>query len=500
MAHPPNRSTLVGIDVSTSSVKVGLLRPHGPRLDVFRAPCRVRSPRPGWCEAAPEDWWRALRAALGAVPREDRRSVCGVGLSVLFPAWVALDRRGRPLRRAILYSDQRAAAEVDRLGGRIPLAQLEARLGNRVVPGNCSATALLWLRRHEPHVFRATHVFGHANTYLLKRLTGRFALDLCNASLTGLMPAGEAALSEDICAVFGIAPARLPPLCGSSEVVGEIAPHAARSLGLPSGVPVVAGCGDAVAATLGAGVIERGQVAYTAGSSDCFSLVLSRAPTDTRLVNCRFLGSRPWVSIATTTASGSALAWAADALFGDRPARERLPALIRSALRAGPGANGASFLPYLLGSRTPLWNPRARGAFVGLTAAVGRNDLARAVLEGATFASAQALDCLLTAHRRRAVTLIAAGGGTRSRAWLRIRAAVFRRPLRVLRVSETSTLGAAMLAGLGAGVFRTVEEAVRATEGLRGGVRVAPDPELVDRYRPLYRAFSKAQRIALAGP
>jgi len=500
MAHPPNRSTLLGIDVGTSSVKVGLLHLQGPRLDIFRAPCRVRSPRPGWCEAAPEDWWRAVRVALGAVPREARRSVCGVGLSVLFPAWVALDRSGRPLRRAILYSDQRAAAEVDRLGRRIPLARLEERLGNRVVPGNCSATALLWLRRHEPHVFRATHVFGHANTYLLKRLTGRFALDLCNASLTGLMPAGEATLSEDLCALFGVAPARLPRLCGSSEVVGEITPRAGRSLGLPSGLPVVAGCGDAVAATLGAGVIERGQVAYTAGSSDCFSLVLSRAATDTRLVNCRFLGSRPWVSIATTTASGSALAWAADALFGDRPAGQRLPALIRSALRAPPGANGVLFLPYLLGSRTPLWSDRARAAFLGLTAAVGRNHLARAVLEGVTFASAQALDTLLAAHRRRAVTLIAAGGGTRSHAWLKIRAALFRRPLRVLRLAETSTLGATMLAGLGVGLFRSVEEAVRATEGLRGGARVAPDRDLVARYRALCGAFSEAQRIALGGP
>jgi len=472
------RTLLLGVDVGTSAVKAALFEPEGRLVAMARAACRPDSPRPGWSETPPQRWWNATREALAALgPRVD--DAAGLGLSVLFPALIALDARGRPLRPAILYNDQRSAHTVARLGPR--RAAIERLTGNRLAPGTCSLSSLLWLREHEPAAYRNAAVFGHVDTFLVHKLAGVFAMDRGNASLSGLVELGrEERFSQRLCRLAGVDPERLPRLLRSADTAGGVTRAAARATGLRSGTPVAAGTGDAVAAVFGAGVIEPGCMLCVLGSSDN-AAVVSRAPNpNPHACNTAHCVDGRWVSISTATSTGAAVDWFARAVLKAEPAE-----LLRQAAKSPPGARGVLFLPYLQGERTPVWDPGARGAFAGLSAATTQADLARAVIEGAAFAFRQIAECQGRARR-----IVAVGGGARARLAVQVRATALGRPIEVMDFSETPALGAAMLAGVAAGVYPSAAAAVAATQGCRKCRVVSPVPEWRRAYRERFEAYA----------
>lgn len=493
-----NEPLLLGIDLGTSSVKAGLFHPDGQLVAVENAHWPLRAPYPGWTEAEPERWRRAMRQALAKLPPQALARVKSVGVSALFPALLLLDEDGRPLRNAILYSDQRSGEQVEKIDRIFSIDRLQKLTANRVVPGTCTLASILWARENEPATIERAATIGHANTFLLKLLTGEPALDFGSASLSGLVEMGRDCYSPEICAAFDIDMKKLPPLVDSSAPVGKITPEASKSTGIPAGAVVAAGGGDALVGALGAGASDADDIFYVAGSSDCFTVRTDIAPRDLTFANCRFLLPGSYASIAATTTTGASLEWLGRNVLGFRgQCGERVMEL---AARSPAGANGVVFLPYLQGERAPLWNPNLRGVFTGLSAASGRDDMARAVLEGAVFTAKQALEATLQSFNPPSPRLLTVGGGARGELSLNTRAAVFGLPLEVLEFQDVTTLGAAMLGGLAAVIYASENEAIERTAPLRNIREIAPDKSLAGFYREHYKRFLAAQRIVISEP
>ena len=478
---------LAGVDVGTSGVKVGLFNPAGRLVGLGRASYGVESPQPGWAQTDPELWWQgfldALRRAYDAGGIEPD-GIAALGFSVLFPAVTPLDRQGRALHPALLYCDQRSLAQVQEIERRTPRADYEAIIGNRLVPGTCAVTSMRWLRDEAPRAYAAAKTLGFANTYFVSRLTGVSATDPSHIALSGLADIRDPwCWSGELCETLGIEQERLPEIAGAAQVIGGVTPATAAETGLRVGTPVVVGCGDVVASAFGAGACPGGAAIYIAGSTDCVATVMLRPVTGSAWVNCAYVGRGAWLGIGTTTSSGVSVEWFA---------REFLPSgdlalMAEMAATSPPGSNRLLYLPYLQGERTPVWDPQARGLFIGLTASTGQSDLARAVFEGVAFALRQVIG-----YAGSEVTEIrAVGGGTRSRLWNQIKADVLQLPLHVLAFQEMGTFGAALLAGVGSGVYNSLEEAACVADQASNAEIIAPDPTWAGLYDELFALYAE---------
>ncbi len=485
---------LLGVDIGTSGVKVGVLAPDGRLLGLGRAPHANDAPQPGWVECPTQRWWDGFLASLrqacdqaGVAPSD----ITAVGVSVLFPCIVPLGPDGRELYPAILYCDRRSMAQVEAIERAVPREEYEATIGNVLVPGTCAATSLAWLRDCQPEAYRRAKAFGFANTAFTARLTGQFCADPTMVALSGLVDIRDpwqwnTALAERL----GLDADRLPRIAGPDEVVGTVTRQAAEETGLAEGTPVVCGCGDVPASALGCGAEEPGTVVYVAGSTDCVAAP-KRAPTDDRRwVNSAYVPRGLWLPIGTATSSGVSIEWFLREFLG-KEGSEGLRELTELAERAPLGSGGLLYLPYLQGERTPLWDPRARGAFFGLTSETGRAELARAVLEGTAFALRGIMDCLEEVLGASVEEIRAVGGGTRNPLWNQIKADVLRKRLAILEFQETSALGAALLAGLGAGLYRDFAEATAVARSCNSARPIEPDAGRAERYERLYRLFAR---------
>jgi xylulokinase len=476
---------LAGVDVGTSGVKVGLFDPAGRLVGLGRASYGVEDPHPGWAQTDPELWWQgflsALRQACDAGGVEPD-AIAALGFSVLFPAVAPLDRQGRALHPALLYCDQRSLPQVREIERRIPRADYEATIGNRLVPGTCAATSMCWLRDEAPRAYAAAETLGFANTFFTSRLTSAFATDPSHAALSGLANIRDPwRWSDALCQTLGIERKRLPQVVGAAQAVGEVTRAAAAETGIRAGTPVVAGCGDVVASAFGAGARLGGAAVYIAGSTDCVAAVMPRPAAGGAWVNCAYVDRETWLGIGTTTSSGASVEWFA---------REFLPSgdlalMTELAASAPPGSNRLLYLPYLQGERTPVWDPQAKGLFIGLTASTGRGDLARAVFEGVAFALRQVIACAGS----EIAEIRAVGGGTKNDLWNQIKADVLQLPLHVLAFQEMGTLGAALLAGVGGGVYGSLERAARVADQIACAKIVEPDPARVRLYGELFALY-----------
>ena len=486
---------LAGIDVGTSGVKAGVFSGCGGLVGLGRAPHEVKSPHPGFAEADPADWWRGVVAALaracesGGVAPTD---IAAVGLSGVYPSVAPLDEGGNALGPSILYCDARSLSQVEAIAREFGREEYEALTGNRLMPGTCAATSMCWLRDECPDVHAHAAVLASANTCVVAKLTGvggGFVTDPTNAALSGVTEiANPWEWSSELCRRTGVDAAKLPRIALPHEVVGTVSSAAARETGLRKGTPVVLGCGDAAAATFGAGGRAGGPAVYVAGSTDCLNVPSPAPPVGTGWVSCAWIERGVWMGTGTTTSSGVSVEWfAREVLGGGDDAPRRMAELAAS---SPPGANGLLYTPYLQGERTPVWDPLARGVFVGLTSATTRADLARAVLEGPAFALRQVaarLDDVAGCHVEH---IRAVGGPTGNALWNRIKADILGRPLAVLRFQETGVLGAAILAGVGSGVFGSLEEAGRVTDSLESD-EVAPDPVKAEAYNELFALYEE---------
>ncbi len=472
--------TLVGIDVGTTAVKAVAVAPSGEVLERVEEEHPHSAPRPGWSEQDPEDWWRATERALA---RLGSGNVSAIGLSGQMHGLVCLDSADRVIRPAMLWNDQRTAAECEEIERRIGLGRLIELTGNRALTG-FTAPKLLWLRRHEPEAYRRIEHVLLPKDYVRMRLTGERAIDVTDASGTLLFDVAGRCWSDEVVEALGLDPAWLPRVLESPEVSGETF----------DGVPVAAGAGDQAAGAIGVGVDRPGSVSVQLGTSGVVFAALPRFVADPEARVHAFCHAVPggWHAMGVMLSAAGSLAW----LNGVTGAAG-YAALTGEAERWEPGVEGLTFLPYLTGERTPHADPTARGAFAGLTSRHDRGALARAVLEGVAYGLRDSLE-LLRSLGVEPATGRALGGGARSELWLRIVASVLRLPLERVAIEEGAAYGAALLGGVAGGVFRDVHEAVASSVRVQGVVEPVEGwldayESGFDRFRSLYPALRPFQ-------
>jgi xylulokinase len=451
-------TALVGLDIGTTGVKALALSPDGEVTGRAEQEYPLSMPRPGWAEQDPDDWVRAAEAALGRLGADD-----ALGLSGQMHGLVVLDSQERILRPAILWNDQRTAAECVEIEERIGLDRLIELTGNRALPG-FTAPKLLWLRRHEPEVYaRIEHVLLPKD-YVRLRLTGERATDAADASGTLLFDVPRRRWSQEVLEALEIPAAWLPPAYESPSV------------------PTAPGAGDQAAAALGVGVDRPGPLSVVLGTSGVVFAALPGFAADPQARVHAFCHAAPggWHAMGVMLSAAGSLRWLRDVLGGT------YGELVAEAEQWPPGAEGLTFLPYLQGERTPHADPNARGAFVGLTLRHDRGALVRAVLEGVAYGLRDSLELLRDLGVEADVGR-ASGGGARSDLWLRIVATVFDLPLERPMVEEGSAYGAALLAGVAAGSFADVHEAVEAC--VRTSGRIEPEPSWREAYEAGYARF-----------
>jgi xylulokinase len=485
-----SEGTCIGLDVGTSGVKGIAVTAEGSVVATAGADYPLLTPRPGWTEQAPEAWWQAGCAVLRALRTKVPGPVQAIGLAGQMHGAVFLDASGQVIRPAILWNDQRTAAECAEIEQRVGAEKLRQIAGNPALTG-FQAPKVLWLRHHEPAAYDRVRHLLLPKDFVRYRLTGGLATDASDAAGTLLLDLAARDWSDEILSALALPRTWLPPVHEGPEVTGRLSAEGARRTGLPQGLPVVAGGGDNAAAAVGSGVIRPGAGLVSLGTSGVVfapSAGLEIDPGGALHAFCHAVPGQYHLMGVVLSAAGS-LRWFRDLLgapAGPDPG-DSFDDLIAAAAGIGAGADGLFFLPYLSGERTPHMDPNARAAWIGLTLAHDRRHLARALLEGVCFALK---DSLVLMQRLGVVPdrLMAVGGGTRSPVWRQILAAVLELPLERLAVEEGPALGAALLAAVGAGVHADVEAAVAAAVRTEGPPE-APDPELVGRYAQLYRDF-----------
>jgi xylulokinase len=460
MQTPP-LSLVLGVDVGTSGLRAVLLDRDGGFVDEATSEYELRSPQPGWAEQDPDRWFAALRDALAMLWARgySGSQVSAIGLTGQMHSLVVLDADGGVVCPALLWCDQRTGAECLEITERIGAERLLERTGNVALAG-FTAPKILWIRRHWPEAFaRAAHLLLPKD-FIRQRLTGAFVTEMSDASGTLLFDVRGRRWADDIIAELGIDPGLLPATVEGDVVTGVVHAEAARLLGLVEGTPVVAGGGDNAAAAVGLGAVDPGVLTLSVGTSGVIFAPLDRYPTqvDGRLhVFCHAVPNR-WHLMSVTMAAGGSLHWLRDLLSPLLPVASDAAYdwLTARAAAADPGSGGVVFLPYISGERTPHADPAARGVFYGLHMGIGLDEMVRSVLEGVAFSQRQGLDLMREAGAA-AVMARGAGGGLSSPLWRQILADALGVGLQLAGPAIGAARGAAVLAGLGTGVYDDVD-------------------------------------------
>jgi len=493
-------TVVLGIDVSTTAVKALLVDARGRVVGEASSPLALSSPRLLWSEQQPEDWWAAcvasVRAAL-ATSGIPASSIAAIGLTGQMHGLVALDGDGNVLRPAILWNDQRTAAQCDEIRARLGRDRLIRITGNDALTG-FTAPKLLWVAEHEPEVYARIRHFLLPKDYLRFRLTGDYAMDKADGSGTILFDLRARDWSPEVLAALGIPAEWAPQTFEGPVATGGVSAVAAAETGLIAGTPVVAGGGDQAAGAVGVGATREGIAALTLGTSGVVF-----ATTNTPLIEpegrvhafCHAIPDR-WHLMGVTLSAAGSLQWYRDTMAPG----VSFDALVAEAEQAPAGSEGLLFLPYLTGERTPYPDPQARGAWVGLTARHTRAHLTRAVLEGVAFSLKDTFELMRGAGLATFTETRVSGGGARSLLWRRILASALGVELASAPTTEGAAYGAALLAGVQAGVWPDVDTAARNETSMEASAsgafpRVAPDPTdaaVYARLYPLYRGLYPA--------
>lgn len=497
---------LLGIDVGTGGSRAVVVDEAGQVVASATVEHEAfASPRAGWAEQDARDWWRAsagaVRAALSSGGVSAGEVGC-VGLTGQMHGSVLLDERGEVLRPALIWCDQRTDAQCRAITERIGRERLIGLTLNPALTG-FTLPKLLWVREHEPQVWSRVRTVLLPKDYVRLRLTGERATDVADASGTLLFDVARRAWSREMLDASEVGIELLPRVFESQEVTGRISSEGSEATGLRVGTPVVAGAGDQAAGAVGMGVVRPGAVSATIGTSGVVFAATDAPVLDARGRVHTFCHAVPgrWHVMGVTQGAGLSLRWFRDR-FGVRKeekteGHDPYELLCEEARCAPPGSDGVLWAPYLMGERTPHLDPQARAALVGLTASHTRSHVVRSILEGVAFSLRDTLEIF----REMGVpvsTIRLGGGGARSALWAQIQADVYGRAVELLEAEEGAAYGAALLAGVGAGAWASVDEACASSVRVR--TRVEPDAEasrLLARHYRRFRALYPALRVVV---
>ena len=492
-------SYMMGIDVGTTGTRAVVVRPDGHVMGATTADHQpMRMPKPGWAEQDPEDWWQAtILAVRGALKQSQVQGgdVAAVGLSGQMHGVVCLDKANVVLRPALLWCDQRSQAQCDWITSKVGADRVIKLVSNPALTG-FSAPKLLWVRDNEPATYERTAHFLLPKDYVRFRLTGEFATEVSDASGTLLFDVAHRRWSKELIEALDINPQVLPRAFESPEVTGQLTAETALLTGLKAGTPVVGGGGDQAASAVGNGIVLPGLTSATVGTSGvifAYTGVPNLDPQGRIHTFCHAVPGK-WHVMGVTQGAGLSLRWfreqlgASEAWYAHETGEDVYNLIIREAERVPAGSNGLLFLPYLMGERTPHLDAQARGMWFGLTAAHTRAHLIRAILEGVAFSLRDSLE-IFKELEIPVEQIRASGGGSRSFFWRQIQADIYGKEVVTLQESEGSAFGAALLAGVGGGIYSSVEESTR--EALQVRECLSPIDENVRLYDRQYEVYTQ---------
>ncbi len=455
-----SKELLLGIDIGTSACKVAVFDVSGKVLAQANRPYKVYYPHSGWAEQDPDEWWDAICLGIKDVLSEDNISaddIAGIGVDGQSWSAIPVDKDGKVLDRTPIWMDTRARDICDRVKEKVGEDRIFDIAGNDFLP-SYTTPKMIWFKEEKPEVFKKTDKFLQSNSYIVYRLTGEMSQDMSQGYGVHFFDMKKLNYDETLAEELGLDIKLLPSIYNCDQVVGAITPAAASATGLRVGTPVVAGGLDAACGTLGAGVYKVGQTQEQGGQAGGMSICTDHALAHKKLILSPHVVPGKWLLQGGTVGGGGTLKWFKQE-FGKDISFDDLTA---EAEKVAPGSNGVVFLPYMSGERSPIWDPDAKGVFYGLSFDKTRGHMIRALLEGVAYSLKHNL---VTAEETGAEigVLNAMGGSANSILWTQIKADITGRTIQVPTSDTATTLGAAILAGIGCGLYKDYDQAISQT-------------------------------------
>jgi len=465
-----SKQFLLAIDLGTSACKITIFDYNGQIAASWTGEYPTNYPQAGWVEQDPRLWWQVACQGINTALANSGISagdIAAVGVDGTSWACIALDKNGEPLRPAMLWLDRRAQAQADWMKEKVGEERLLKTNGNPVDPAYITPK-ILWMQEHEPELYRQTAKFIQSNSYLVYKLTGEYSQDFSQGYGLHFFNIANGTWQEDIAEELGISLELMAPMYHSHEVVGTVTAKAAAETGLSIGTPVVAGGLDAACCTLGAGVIKPGQTQEQGGQAGGMSIQVDTPLIHPLLILGYHVVPDQWLLQGGTVGGGGTLRWFREQLGiyeqirGREVGKSPYEIMSEEAEMIRPGSDGLIFLPYMAGERSPIWDSKARGVFFGLSYDKTRAHMVRAIMEGVGYSLLHNLETAAEVGAQVDV-LTSVGGAANSHVWTQIKADITGRTIQVPYSDSATSLGAAILAGVGTGVYSSFEQAVAQT-------------------------------------
>ncbi len=493
-----SKKYLIGLDIGTSGAKCIIVDDEGKVVASSTQEYPLYTPKPGWAEQDPKDWWDACVRGLKVIlPKSgvNPADIAGVSYSGQMHGLVALDAANEVIRPAILWCDQRTQAQCDwiteKAGG---LKGLLTYTNNQMLTGYTGGK-ILWLKEEEPDNFAKMKLFVCPKDYIRYKMTGTLGIDMSDASGTGFFDVRNRKWSDGLIELAGLDKAIFPEAHESTELAGKVTAAAAAETGLPEGLNCYYGGGDAIIQTTGGGMVKPGTLGVVIGTAGNVAMALDKYEDNPNGALQLFCGNEPgsWMALGVTLTAGGAYRWYRDELckyehtVADAEQRNVYDVMGESAAESVPGAHGVVFTPYLTGERCPYPDPNCRASFYGLTLGATKADITRSVMEGVTYSLRQLVDIMGSfAHNEKVYT---SGGGSASQLWRQMQADIFNLPVYTMSAaSEGGAYGAIMVAGVGAGIWKDLKEAAGI---IKAETETLPCPENQPAYNDTYDIYCK---------
>ncbi|MCM3761978.1 FGGY family carbohydrate kinase [Alkalihalobacillus oceani] len=473
-------SHVIGVDIGTSGIKIGAMDGNTGLDHITKQPYSLYYPKKDWVEINPQDIWIKTEQLLMATIRkvsENGGTIDAISLSCFCNSSIFMNEKGEALLNGIMYLDQRSKEQADSIKEWFGEEDLYKVTRNRIEPGMYTVTTLLWVKETLPHLYEQTYKWGNLSTFILNKLTGQFVMDWTQASFSGLYDVIHYRWSAQLCQKAGIDQSILPQTISPYEQVGYF-----------NGIPVIAGAADTACSSLALG-IKPGDMFESVGTSNVLTVCTDNPDQlDIRFLNRCYIVPNQWLSHGAMSTPGATIQWFLKTfLEGDG---EPLELLERLPNNSNVGANGLFFLPYMQGERSPIWDPAARGVFVGLHLNSTKADMLRSILEGTSFGLRQINEIIENKYQIRCERFKSIGGGSKNKAWAQIKANVLKKEIAIQEISETGVYGCCLIAGTAAGYFKDISEVEGCLKN-RTSYIVKPETSTLIEYDELYGKFSE---------
>ena len=485
---------LMGIDLGTSACKVAVFDREGRVAGSGTGDYPVYYPHPGWAEQDPEEWWNVICVTVKQVIEKNNippEKIEGIGIDGQSWSAVAIDGDGKVLTNTPIWMDTRSQSICDRLNREVGEDRIFSVSGNSLQPSYTTAK-ILWYKENLPDAYRRIDKILQSNSFIAYRLTGEISQDISQGYGLHCFDMRRGVWDEELCRDLGIPRSFLPEIVPSDHIVGRVTPEAAEKSGLCAGTPVAAGGLDACCGTLGAGVIHPGETQEQGGQASGMSICMDSYIADKRLILGYHVVPGLWLLQGGATGGGGVMRWfekefaGYERLMASETGKSSLDQLNEIAEKVSPGCDGLIFLPYMAGERSPIWNPNAKGVFYGLDFSKTKGHMVRACMEGVALSLRHNLETAKEAGAE-ADVLRAMGGSANSLLWTQIKSDMTGKTILVPSSDTATTQGAAILAGVGTGIYRDYEEAVHLTVKVKR--RHDPDPAVKETYDRVYERY-----------